>query len=218
MSNPKSNRPSQKHTELLENLPVRVKDLPAKCNSKIIKGFYGQNNEGGYNSNFYRCNISIATAMFNMQKLIDEFGDNILFINSEQLFMFLKGLTFFHRNPENNLKIMVDIVKSKVPSQAKSLGRKLDCSSPDGKPFDDVLWKKERCKCMYDACWFKFTQNPKLAQMLKDTKPLHLVEATSRDKVWGCGINTLDPLLYSPKEWTGLNLLGEVLMIIRDEL
>ena len=52
----------------------------------------------------------------------------------------------------------------------------------------------------------KFTQHPELKQLLLSTGNKILIEHTSNDKYWGDGYGT------------GLNRLGQCLMIIRDEL
>ena len=213
-------RPSEKHTKTLEKLPTKVASLSEP--SDKINGFYGQYNPGGFMSNFYQCTINVPTKVFGIDELELEFGNTMVFNSSEQLFMFWKGVVFYTRNKKHNLEILKNIVKSSNPSSAKKLGRQLDCHSlskgDDYKPFDDETWKQERCKCMYDACYYKFTQNPELKKWLKDTNDSHLVEATSRDKVWGCGINKTDDRLRYPSKWTGLNLLGEVLMLLREQL
>jgi len=45
-----------------------------------------------------------------------------------------------------------------------------------------------------------------------------LVEASPLDKVWGIGLAVEDSRVHDPKQWQGLNLLGKVLMRVRDEL
>lgn len=210
-------RPSNKHINTLKKLPLKLQSLSEYSNN--IKGFYGQNNPGGFMSNFYQCEINVPSEVFNIPELEKTFGKTIKFNNSEQLFMFWKGVVFYNRNKKENLKILINIVKSTNPQKAKSLGRQLYCQAlDDSKPFDDDTWKEERCQCMYDACYYKFTQNPDLKKWLKETGDKHLVEATSRDKIWGCGVNVDDPRLNYPAQWNGLNLLGEVLMVLRDEL
>ena len=36
------------------------------------------------------------------------------------------------------------------------------------------------------------------------------------DQIWSCGLAENDPLILDPKNWTGQNLLGKVLMEVRD--
>lgn len=211
--------PASAYAKQLDKLPARKSSLPKKCSPNQLIGFYGEHNPYGFMSNFYQCIIKVPTKVFDNPDLVKEFGDSITFNNSEQLFMFWKGVVFYKRNAKYNLDIMKNIVLATTPNKAKSLGRKLDCRNLDNnKPFDDVTWNNECCKCMYNACWFKFSQNLALNKLLKATGNKYLTEATSRDKIWGCGINIGDPKLYTPDVWPGTNLLGEVLMVVRDNL
>ena len=185
--------------------------------------FYGERHKtNGFMSNFYPCNNEIIVPTTDISKdpdIIKKFGETIKFGTSEQLFMFLKGITFYDRNKKENMKVLIDIANEFIPRNVKKLGRRLYCQTTDGsEPFDKMTWEKECCKCMYDACYYKFTQNPDLRKQLKATKNLHLVEATKNDRIWGCGIDIGNPSLNDKNKWIGTNLLGETLMVLRDEL
>ncbi len=45
-----------------------------------------------------------------------------------------------------------------------------------------------------------------------------LVEASPLDKIWGIGLAVEDPRSRHPDQWLGLNLLGKVLMRVRDHI
>ena len=64
----------------------------------------------------------------------------------------------------------------------------------------------------------KFTQHSALGRILLSTGDAVLVEASPRDRVWGVGLAFGDPRLSDPEQWRGLNLLGQALMAVRDEL
>lgn len=84
------------------------------------------------------------------------------------------------------------------PSEAKKLGRKMHLR-------DD--WEEVKEDVMYDVCKAKFTQNPDLALRLIHTGDAELIEGnTWGDKVWGVC------------DGVGQNLLGKILMRIRDEV
>jgi hypothetical protein len=64
----------------------------------------------------------------------------------------------------------------------------------------------------------KFGQNPELWRFLLDTVDQVLVEASPEDRIWGIGLAQDDPRAADPTRWRGLNLLGFVLMEVRDAL
>lgn len=68
-------------------------------------------------------------------------------------------------------------------------------------------WEKVKIQVMYEICYAKFTQNPRLAEKLVATGDEVLVEGnTWNDKFWGvCN-------------GEGMNHLGKILMAIRTEL
>lgn len=224
------NRPSTK-LDVLEALPQKISDLPEVCANADLAPFYGQNKYMGYCSNFYEKSFSFPVAILGIPLLIKEFGKFIEFKTSEACFMFLKGATFLDRNPGKNIAIMHKIIAASKPSDAKSFGRELDCRPLNKKGrFDDATWVKERCKCMYDAIFYKFnSENYKseVAELMQEKR--HLVEATQNDRVWGNGLHITDKDLYIPanwkgvdqrtkKSWFGLNLLGETLMVFQNEM
>lgn len=208
--------PSSKHEELLESLPVKQSNLPFICDDLIP--FYGEKYKlYGCFSNFSQTSFTVPTNTFGLSELEKIFGDTLTFHNSEQCFMFLKGITFYDRNPKYNLNIIKQILNGFIPYHIKNLGRKLDCTDKSGK-FDIHTWERERCKCMYNACYWKFSQNEGIKNILLNTHDQYLVEATKNDTVWGNGLHIKDKDLSKPHKWKGTNLLGEVLMILRDDL
>ena len=71
---------------------------------------------------------------------------------------------------------------------------------------------------MFDACYSKFSQNSSLRKNLIETENKILVEASPYDKIWGIGLDENNPKILEPNNWDGLNLLGKVLMRVRDIL
>ena len=69
---------------------------------------------------------------------------------------------------------------------------------------------------MYDALYYKFSQNDDILQKLLSTGNSTLAEASPRDRIWGIGLNITDA--YSGKKWKGQNLLGKALMNVRDNI
>ena len=108
-------------------------------------------------------------------------------------------------------KTRQQILSSTNPSVVKKLGQQV-------KPWDENSWLEHRCRIMYEACLAKFTSSPDLREILLATDNKVLVEASPYDKIWGVGVLGSDPRAKNPRQWKGLNLLGKVLMKVRDDL
>jgi len=96
------------------------------------------------------------------------------------------------------------------PKEVKKLGRLV-------KGFDETKWCELRTGSMFIVCYNKFDQNKAMKKELLETGSRHLVEASPYDKVWGVGLEENDPLILDEKNWRGLNLLGKVLMDVRNQ-
>lgn len=87
------------------------------------------------------------------------------------------------------------------------LGRKVN-------KFEQAVWEREREAIVETALRVKF-QDPKLRDMLLNTKGRVIAETAAWDLVWGTGANEADT---QRGNWKGLNLLGKLLMKVRDSL
>lgn len=67
-------------------------------------------------------------------------------------------------------------------------------------------WDTHRIQAMLNALRAKFTQHPSLRELLLSTGTEELVEHSHRDRYWGDG-----------GDGTGQNMLGKLLMQVRDE-
>lgn len=122
---------------------------------------------------------------------------------SEQFMMFGKAMVFKD-------KIIGDkILRSTSPKTHKSLGRKVS-------NFDADIWSITSVEIVTLGNYLKFTQNNTLKNILSDTGDSILVEASPYDKLWGVGIKFDNKKIYDKTKWKGLNLLGEILMSVRD--
>jgi ribA/ribD-fused uncharacterized protein len=84
------------------------------------------------------------------------------------------------------------------PSAAKRKGRRVQLR-PD--------WEEIKVEVMYNVVFFKFSQNPDLRDKLIATGDAELIEENNwRDRTWGT-VNGV-----------GKNLLGKILMRVREEL
>ncbi len=127
----------------------------------------------------------------------------IKFHSSEQAFMFCKAKLF------GNEVIAEAILQAKSPAACKKLGRKV-------KRFDGKIWD-EKCEKFMDIILFhKFSENPKLREMLLNTGNKVIVECAPFDNKWGIGISVDDAV--NGKGWKGENKLGKSLMRVRGQL
>lgn len=97
------------------------------------------------------------------------------------------------------------IFQTKTPSEAKSLGRRVNLR-PD--------WEKIKYQLMINICYAKFSQNLKIKEILLSTGEEELIEDTTgwHDNQWG---NCDCPKC---KNIVGQNLLGKALMEVRNRL
>jgi ribA/ribD-fused uncharacterized protein len=68
-------------------------------------------------------------------------------------------------------------------------------------------WEKVKDTIMFEAVLAKFTQHEDLREILLSTDPAKLVEHTENDSYWGDG-----------GDGSGKNMLGQILMKVRDQL
>lgn len=127
------------------------------------------------------------------------------FDNSEAAFMYVKAICF------KDEKRAAMILKDQWPKNAKEHGRQIA-------GFDEAEWIDVREEIMYEVCLQKFLQNKIFADKLLATGNRMLVEASPFDRIWGIGLRPDDPRALIKEKWLGMNLLGFVLMQVRDTL
>lgn len=128
------------------------------------------------------------------------------FNSSEQLFMYMKAKAFNDHEKAHEI-----LTKGQNPRDAKNMGREVI-------NYDEKIWSKYREEAMYKAIYLKFSQYPELKKKLLDTGNKILVEGTPFDPIWGVMIKWDDDRILDEKNWKGQNLLGKVLMRVRDDL
>ena len=141
-------------------------------------------------SNWYPCDFII---------------EGIRYFCVEQYMMAKKALLF------DDIAVYQQIMKSLDPSECKNLGKIV-------KGFDPAVWDKCKYEIVYNANYAKFHQNDKLKKKLIATGRAVMVEASPLDKIWGIGMSADDPKAKHPNMWSGENLLGSILMEIRDQV
>jgi hypothetical protein len=139
-------------------------------------------------SNFYPCKFEFNGKTFNF---------------SEQCFMYQKAILF------NDFEIAKQVLNETDVRKIKALGRKV-------KNFNNELWDKHKEDFMFNACYAKFSQNNELKDFLLSTGNREIVEASPVDNIWGIGFSS-DKAMENVNKW-GQNLLGKVLMKVREDL
>jgi ribA/ribD-fused uncharacterized protein len=127
------------------------------------------------------------------------------FPTSEHAFMWAKAKYFDAHDYADK------ILETPDPMDAKYLGRLV----PN---YKEDVWDTVREEFMFQACLAKFSQNEGCKSCLLGTGDRILVEASPTDKIWGIGLDENNPEIYITERWQGRNLLGIVLMRVRDEL
>lgn len=92
----------------------------------------------------------------------------------------------------------LQIWEADTPRKARDLGQQVTLRSN---------WDKVKDEVMYECVMAKFLQNAELRRELMKTDPEILIEDSPIDSYWGCG-----------KDGTGKNMLGQILMRVRQEL
>ena len=129
--------------------------------------------------------------------------DGVLFNCSEQYMMANKAILF------GDQEIYKKIMATESPKQMKALGRKV-------KNFDPKVWEKEKYNIVLCGNLLKFGYNTDILQILQDTGDSVIAEASPYDKIWGIGMNKRKGL--TEKDWRGANLLGKVLVEVRETI
>ena len=156
-----------------------------------IIGFYHPDEEYGCFSNWYPAEFDYAERHY---------------ANSEQFMMYQKVMMF--RKYELGEKIM----HTEDPAKCKKIaGTKF----PE---FNAEVWEKTCETIVKRGVKAKFAQNPDICRILLDTGNALLAECSRYDRKWGIGIDIGSQRWHDVSNWQGKNLLGRILMQVREEL
>ena len=97
------------------------------------------------------------------------------------------------------------------PSNQQKLGRQI-------RGFTAEKWDKYKIGIVWYGNYLKFTQHEDLRIRLLATEDRIMAEASPYDLIWGIGFRANDDLALDQKNWKGKNLLGKILMSVRDSL
>lgn len=134
------------------------------------------------------------------------FDQPILDFNTSEQYMMAQKSVVFH-----DAERLMLIMKSSNPKEQKAYGRQVV-------GFDIETWAVVARELTYIGVYAKFVQNPKLTELILSTGHKWLIEASPMDNVWGIGLAPNDSTNSDPKNWTGKNWLGQVLMKVRDDI
>ncbi|KAI9654266.1 MAG: hypothetical protein M1831_005431 [Alyxoria varia] len=146
---------------------------------------------------------------------------DVRYHTTEMYMMHRKALHF------QDHEIAQTILEAATPEQQKQLGRKV-------RGFDSGRWNQVReavvergNACKFRQCYVVTSEhrrgemgtgrNESLKELLLRTGDAELVEASPEDEVWGVGFGA-EEASRVPRERWGLNLLGKVLMRVREGL
>ncbi len=164
-----------------------------KNEEKIVPiiGFYHENEKYGCFSNWYAAGFDYA---------------GMHYANSEQFMMYQKVMMF------RQLDLGREILSTNDPEKCKNLGK---THFPE---FNAAIWDKTCYRIVKRGVRAKFQQNRDILEILMGTGNAILAECSQNDTKWGIGISIKDPARYDISKWTGKNLLGMILMEVREEL
>lgn len=108
-------------------------------------------------------------------------------------------------------EVFQEIMAADNPSDYKKLGRKI-------RGFEHTLWDARKFDIVVEGNKAKFSQNPDIREFLLSTGDAIIAEASPYDKIWGIGLDREQALKGTVEQWKGENLLGCVLMDVRDWL
>lgn len=158
--------------------------------SSII-GFYHEYEEYGCFSNWYRAEFEYAGKRY---------------ISVEQYMMYQKMMQFK----------AYDIAEKKLQETDQGTIKYLGRSNLDN--FNSVLWDKTKYAIVKRGIRAKFLQNPDMAEILLNTQHSVLAECSQNDDHWGIGVDIHDEHRLDTEYWDDKNLIGRILMEIRQEL
>ncbi|MEM8528581.1 MAG: NADAR family protein [Bacteroidota bacterium] len=123
----------------------------------------------------------------------------------EQYMMFKKAKLF------KDHEIAKEILNEQSPANQQKLGRQINGFVPE-------IWDKNKIGIVWYGNYLKFSRHEDLKERLLATGNKIMAEASPYDLIWGIGFRANDELALDQSNWKGKNLLGKVLMSVREAL
>ena len=130
--------------------------------------------------------------------------DDVEYKTVEHYFQAMKAHEF------EDTELYQKILKVKTPKAAKAIGQKIANFKPE-------VWDKKKNEIMEKGVRTKFVQHPTLRKQLLETGDKLIGEANPRDTYWGIGTSMNLEKAKIPSKWRGKNMMGKLLMKLRDE-
>ena len=139
-------------------------------------------------SNFHQCNLKLQGIRYNC---------------TEQYIQHKKAESLGHDD------IAQKILHTTDPVAMKQMG--------DSIKGNTQVWYDQARDIILPAIRAKFEQNPSLMDCLAQTGDRQIGEAT-RNQFWGIGLTLKNPTISDVNQWSGKNIMGQLLMSVREEL
>ena len=130
--------------------------------------------------------------------------DDFKYFCVEQYMMAQKAKLF--HDAENYTKIL----RANTAKGCKQLGKQVT-------PFVSERWNAVKYDIVKAGNRAKYEQNQDLKELLLSTGNSIIAEASPKDNVWGIGLDAKKAAKIDFSEWPGKNLLGKILMELREE-
>lgn len=127
---------------------------------------------------------------------------NKTFASSEHAYQFEKAL--YSNKVDSALKIM----ESPNARSAKRLSKEIST---------DEAWQANRLNIMREIIRAKAKYVPEFREALLSSEKV-IAEAVPRDMYWSCGLSKSEVKTTPQKDWPGENVMGQLLMELREEL
>lgn len=128
--------------------------------------------------------------------------DGINFNSLKQYIIYKKAKLFKNDDIANKI---IQITKIKSQKRLEKLIKNID----------NNIWNEHKINIIYEGNFEKFNQNPLLKKLLLDTGDRLLINSTY-DVELGIGLNKNDDKIFNELEWRGKNLLGKLLIKLRE--
>lgn len=152
--------------------------------------FHNPDEENAFLSNWYLSDLTV---------------NGLAFTSLEQYMMYQKAVYFKDQETAEKILATEDV------ALIKTLGRQV-------KNYEESYWNGIRQIVVFEGLMAKFSQNAELKEKLKATGQALLVECSVKDRIWANGLSMTDPERFDVSKWTGQNLLGYALMLVRERL
>ena len=149
--------------------------------------------------------------LFYTNSIFSNFYPTTFFLDGEQFYSVEHYYQLEKAKYFGDEKTAAKMRATKNPWKHKRLGNKV-------KGFSESAWQGPRIDAMIKACEAKFTQDDYLWERLQETGKGILAEASPHCKFWGIGLKRWDKASLDHNKWKGKNVLGNILMRIRDEM